>query len=81
MTCEGGMNVVASGLNHRRYAGVFFPTNLGMQRLSLAPLGALSAACERASLPKRGSSQTSDRIQIGRTRHKTRRSETTCLGI
>lgn len=58
MQCEGGTLVNALGSNHRRYVGAFDTINLGMQRLSAASLGALTAACECASLSARGSSQS-----------------------
>lgn len=58
MTCDCGMIVIATGLSVRHVAGTFNTTNFGMQRLPLAPLGALSAACKCASLSERGSSQS-----------------------
>lgn len=58
MMCDCGVIVIGTGLGDRHVAGAFNTTNFGMQRLSLAPLGALSAACECASLSKRGSSQS-----------------------
>jgi len=58
MRCEGGVIVSATGLNDRRVAGSFHATHLGIQRLSLAPFDALTAACECASLSKGGSSQS-----------------------
>lgn len=64
MKCETGKLVGAIGLNHRRSAGAFVTTYLGIQRLSRASLGAVSAAFECASLSALGSSQ-GDQLRSG----------------